>query len=307
MIHILDGILRDLFIGRVPGITSDAQVRFQPPDDDWRTYVSNLTVGGNPVNAVNVYLADLRENRRLRSNARTVVAGADYLETVVAPNRVDLHYLVSAWSPTQLTPMTEPSVEEHELLYNLLAVLMNNAPLNPNRVYPPGSAALLAVPAIIRSADLPTQIAPLEGFPKLVEFWGTMGENNRHKPAIQLVVTLPVVLSNQVEGPMVTTLITHYQVTGVPVTDEVWVQIGGTVLDAAQNPAVPVPGAWVQLQTAAGEPLQTASADNQGRFSFLGLQPGNYQLAFRAQGHNLPGPRAISVPSPSGEYDLRFT
>lgn len=307
MIHILDAILRDLLIGRTPGITSDTQVRFQPPDEEWHTYVANLTVGGNPANAVNIYLADMRENRRLRSNERTVISGPDYLETIPAPGRVDLHYLITAWSPTQLTPGTEPSIEEHELLYHLLGVLMNHSPFNPSRIYPPGSAALLAVPEIIRDADLPTQVAPMEGFPKLVEFWGTMGENHRHKPAVHLVITLPVILTNQIAGPMVTTLITHYQVTGLPATDEIWVQIGGQVLDAALNPALPVGSAWVQLQTATGGPLQTVTADNQGRFSFLGLRPGAYRLAFSAEGRPLPAPRSINIPSPTGEYDLHFT
>ena len=68
MIDYLDNILRDLLLGRVIGITDESQVRFQPPDDDWRTYVANLTVGGEPANALNVYLLELRENRRLRSN-----------------------------------------------------------------------------------------------------------------------------------------------------------------------------------------------------------------------------------------------
>lgn len=308
MIQILDSLLRDMFIGRVPGIISDTQVRFQPPDDDWQTYVSNLALNGNPLNAINCYLVEMRENRRLRSNERTIVAGPDNVEMSPANARVDLHYLITAWSPTQITQGTEPTLDEHELLYNVLGVLMDALPINASRIYPPGSAALLAVPAIIRSADLPSQVVPLEGYPKLTEFWGTMGENRRHKPAIHLVVTLPVVLSNEIAGPMVTTLITHYQVTGVAEMRETWVQIGGTVLDATVNPEAAVPGAWVQLQSAAGVPLQTASASSLGRFSFYGLQPGDYRLVWRAEGRPAPaGPRVITVPSPSGEYDLRFT
>ena len=70
MLAHFDNLLRQLLISRVPTITDEAQVRFQPPDEDWRTYVSTLSVGGNPANALNVYLVDVRENRKLRSNER---------------------------------------------------------------------------------------------------------------------------------------------------------------------------------------------------------------------------------------------
>ena len=36
MIDHLDKLLRKLFTTRIDEITSDAQVRFQPPDEDWR-------------------------------------------------------------------------------------------------------------------------------------------------------------------------------------------------------------------------------------------------------------------------------
>ncbi len=64
MLAHFDNLLRQLLISRVPTITDEAQVRFQPPDEDWRTYVSTLSVGGNPANALNVYLVDVRENRK---------------------------------------------------------------------------------------------------------------------------------------------------------------------------------------------------------------------------------------------------
>ncbi|NUN01408.1 MAG: DUF4255 domain-containing protein, partial [Bryobacteraceae bacterium] len=70
MIDHLDNLLRQVFLSRIAEMEDESQVRFQPPDDTWRTYVSNLTVGGQPANALNVYLADLRENRTLRSNER---------------------------------------------------------------------------------------------------------------------------------------------------------------------------------------------------------------------------------------------
>ena len=308
MIDHLNNLLRDLFMAQIDQITDEAQVRFQPPDDDWRSYVSTLNVEGDPVNALNVYLFDLRENRKRRSNARVRV-GVESGQVVQAPApaRVDFHYLVTAWSPATLTPAVEPTLDEQVLLYEALAVLMQNAPLNPSRIYPPGSGALAAVPELIREVDLPTQVVPPDGFPKMAEFWGTMGTGHRWKPGIYLVVTLPVILLREIAGPMVTTRITEYRRTGHPETAETWIQIGGHVLDATVDPPVPVPDAWVQLETTGGEPLQATETSELGRFTFERLHAGQYQLRWRATGHALPvAPRTITVPSPSGEYDLKF-
>ena len=47
MLDQVDATLRQLFTTQVPGITSAAQVKFQPPDEEWHNYVKTLTVGGN--------------------------------------------------------------------------------------------------------------------------------------------------------------------------------------------------------------------------------------------------------------------
>jgi hypothetical protein len=65
MIDHLNNTLRHLFMAQISQITDEAQVRFQPPDEDWRNHIASLQR-----NALNIYLFDLRENRKLRSNAR---------------------------------------------------------------------------------------------------------------------------------------------------------------------------------------------------------------------------------------------
>ena len=301
MIDHLDNLLRHLLLTNIATLTSEAQIRFRPPDGDWRVEVSNL----NQM-ALNLYLVDLRENRKLRANTRlpdAVVNGS--VEIKVAPARLDCHYLITAWSPAQPGPAVEPTVDEHLLLYQATAVLMNNLPLNPSHIYAPGSPPLLATPDLIREADLPTQILPAEGFPKLSEFWGATGANHRWKPAIYLVVTLPVALQREVAGPMVTTLITEYRQAGQPQTAAIRIEIGGHVRDNSVNPAVPVPDAWVRLERIDGTPLQTTHTNDQGRFAFGELTPGPYRLQWRAEGFAPPpAPRVIEIPSPTGEYDL---
>jgi hypothetical protein len=297
MIDCLNDLLRHLLEAGI----SNTQVGFQPPDDDWRSYVSGLQMM-----ALNVYLFDLRENRKLRSNARTRSYGNGMVHEQPAPARLDCHYLISAWSPATPSTQVEPTQDEHDLLYKVAAVLINSAPLNPSRIYPPGPNALDAVDEAIRYADLPTRVLPAEGFPKLAEFWGTMGANYPWKPAVYLIVTLPVILTTEIAGPMVTTRIMEIGQTGKLDTAETWIQIGGHVLDATVDPPVAISGAWVRLETINGDPLQTTTSDELGRFTFGALQPGLYQVSWRAVGYAVPAPHPIEVPSPTGEYDIEF-
>lgn len=301
MLSHLDNLLRDLLLEQLSELNDDGQVRFQPPDESWRAYVSTLEGM-----ALNIYLVDIRENRKLRSNERVRSYRDNIIDEEPAPARVDCHYLLSAWSPAIASATVEPTLDEHDLLYKTTAVLFHHIPLVPERIYAEGSAALLAWPERFRKMELPTVIVPQEGFIKLAELWSGMGTGARWKPVIYLIITLPVELLRDVAGPMVTTRITEYRQTGKPDTGEVIIKIGGHVLDATVDPVQPLADAWVQLETTTGVVLQTVMTNDLGRFMFERLQPGNYQLRWRAGARPEPAPRLIEVPSSSGEYDLRF-
>lgn len=311
MLKLLDELLRKLLmegvaqlrpvpVGSPQTSVIESQVNFGPPDDKWRAFVSGLDPNRN---ALNVYLVDLRENRKLRTNEheRRIDSGIVYDNP--APMRIDCHYLISAWSPSEnnLTPSVEPIFDEHILLYQTVAVLTNAMPFIPAKIYPASSTALNAWPQRFQNVDLPATITQPEGFQKLAEFWGAMGMGHRWKPAVYLIVTIPVELTEEVAGPMVTTRITEYRQAGKPETAEVWIQIGGTVFD---NTNVPVANAWVQLETTANEPLQTTETNTKGRFTFSDLRSGQYKLHARAAGKDRVKP--VEVPSPTGEYDVKF-
>jgi len=147
-------------------------------------------------------------------------------------------------------------------------------------------------------------LAPPEGFIKLAEFWGTMGEKHRWKPVLYLIVTLPLFLPIRRSGPMVTTAFIRMQATGAPASAETFIQIGGTVRDA-QTPPQPVSGVWVELLTMTNERLQLASTDRDGRFTFMRVASGPYQLRASRTGLGVLT-RNVEVPSLTGEYDLEF-
>jgi hypothetical protein len=298
MIDLFDNLLRHLFISQIDEIKDETQVRFEPPDEKWRAYVANMAVKG----ALNVYLVDLRENRQLRSNERVRRIENGIVNEEPAPQRIDCHYLISAWSPAAFSQAIEPTVDEHALLYKVIVTLMKNEPLVPRKIY--GSNPLPAnFPQDIADMALPAVVLPVEGFPKLAEFWGTMGNVHPWKPFVYLIVTLPVFLKKVISGPMVTTRITEYRIGGKPETAEIWIEIGGHVITG--SPSKPVSGALVELEDAAGTLLQTTMTDPDGRFIFAGLTKGSYRLRVQAQGFP-EASRNIEVPSTSGNYDVQI-
>lgn len=301
MIGQLDTTLRRLFTMQVAGITSDSQVGFQPPDADWQTYVKNLHVGGAAANALNVYLVELRENRKLRSNERSREISDGAVRETPAPRRVDCHYLITAWSPADVTPALEPTLDEHGVLYDVMDVLAAHDPLLPSAIFAP-----LAAPAPLAGQELPVCLLPPEGFGKLAEFWGTMGERHRWKPCVHCIVTIALELPGWRAGPPVTTLGATVLQAVAPASFDLRFHLGGTVLGAGAPPQ-PVAGAWVELLDAAGAMrLKLVRADSVGRFVFADVVAGDYQIRASSAPLGATASRPIAVPEPSGAYDVQF-
>src|SRR5262245_40002301 len=119
MINPLDDLLRDLIQSRIAGLAGPTQVGFAPPNADWKAAVVAAAE-----ERVNLYLYDLRENTQLRTNDRDrKPRNSGFVDTLPSP-RLDCTYLVTAWSPVAVTPALEPSRDEHNLLYEVLARLM---------------------------------------------------------------------------------------------------------------------------------------------------------------------------------------
>ena len=243
MLNPLDDLLREIMLYETSLDETDPQtVRFQPPDDQLAQDVANLNKA-----ALSVYLAELSENRRLRSNAADVQIENGIAYSEPAPERVDCHYVITAWSPTQRGGPVDPTLEEHGLLWEAVVALLHNGPLNPEGYYGAGNPALVPWTPRFQNMDLPTQVLTTEGYPKLGEFWMSMGEEARWRPAIHLIVTLPVAFVRRVAGPMVTTKFTEYL--GVGGNGDLLLQIGGHVRRTVMGqPPQPVDGAWVTIE-----------------------------------------------------------
>jgi uncharacterized protein DUF4255/carboxypeptidase family protein len=296
MIGAADAILRRILTAGVPGLTDD-KLSFQPPDDTWRQ-----RVGSNAGVSVNVYLAEIEEDRKLRSNVRDRVVEAGIVHERKAPERLRLTYLVSAWNAVGDSPANAATEAEHDTLSFVAQSLYRAAPLNAARVLTPAQLAL--VPAGMREIDLPTTIAAQEAPEKLSHFWGTMGKVHSHKPVIGLMVTVPVTYAESVTDGVVLTIDTGLQ-------PDRLIEIGGHVLDAigsnAGNPQ-PVVDATIVFTTLAGRRAAGTRSLRDGSFVVDGLPAGSYELQFAADGYPSTAPVPITVPPPSGgSIELLFT
>jgi hypothetical protein len=118
---------------------------------------------------------------------------------------------------------------------------------------------------------------------------------------VYFVATLPVVLHQELLGPMVTTRVIEYRQQNSTAAGEIDIEIGGTVLSAGSG----VAGAWVRIEDLAANPIAVATSDTMGRFIFGGLKQGSYVLRVRAQGFS-ETTRTVDVPSANGNYDVQL-
>jgi len=172
---------------------------------------------------VNLFLYEVKENRQLR-NPEPIVerVGISFVQRP-PPLRVDCCYLVTTWS-SQAGAVGV--AEAHELLAQALLWLSRFPTVPPS--YLQGSLANQIYPP-------PTLVAQMDPHKNTGEFWFALGIPPR--PAFHLTVTIAIELGTQVEGPIVTTTVTDYQLSDHPetkvgraATSAVGVQIGGYVL-----------------------------------------------------------------------------
>lgn len=317
MIDALDNVLTDLIQSRAPALAGPipVPVAFEPPNDDWRNFVSN----SNSLQ-LNIYLYDVRENLKLRSNERTF----DYLgggcREHRAPPILNCMYLITAWSNvTASLPAVEPTPDEHALLYGVAEVLMRHRSILITDLYQtgitiPSGRNLGSLPPQLQNEELPIEITYAETAEEMLDFWNTM--RGSWRPGLKLKVALPVFpRESEMLDAMVTTIIGDYRQTDQPSTSEVLHTFGGFVLippplgSPPGAPGVPVSDAYVRVLGLTPAAIQIVDrhviTKDDGQFLFSRLQAGHYRLRAISAGR-APLQRDIDLPSETGEYDLRF-
>ena len=306
MLDPVNEILRDLIQSRVPALAGPSQIGFEPPDEAWKA-----SAHGAGEDRLNIYLYEIREDLKYRTSERSVSVQNGWLRETKAAERIDCHYLITAWSPMTFSPPgAEPTRDEHRLLYQVLGVLLRNRPLVPADVYatnivmPSGHKLLTDVPPELQQSSLPLEAALADQIRDLGDFWGTM--RVAWRPTIGLTVTIPMLPGPaDVDTPPVTTL-SAVSFAEQAADSEAWSTIGGRVLQGAGD--TPVANAWVEIHGVSPEVVQVRRrmlSRTGGEFIFERLRAGQYHLRTVAAGLGDIG-RDLDVPSPSGEYELRF-
>lgn len=234
---------------------------------------------------LNCYLYEINEDRELRNIEPILRHNSDgTIDRLPAPIRVKLSYCITAWSPAQATPGSEPELDEHTLLSLVIQVLLK---------YPLLPASILQG-SLVGQEPIPysTTILP-DSSKSTSDFWSAIGGQLR--PSLDHKVTVALPYQLPVTGPMAITLSLGME------GDRPFYTIGGIVWDANMPPR-PVASAWVRLDQTG----QVSVSDEYGRFRFEHIAAGNYTLMVRAVGFR-EGSRTISVPAQSGLYDVNLS
>ena len=184
MIHDVDATLKELLVQKMPLDVSAVDVTFDMPNREWSGRVVKPTL--------NLFLYGVRENHELRSNQRALVRNGVVGTERRGPVRMDLTYLISAW--------TTDISDEHQLLGRVVTTLLR-FPVLPDEVL---KGSLLTQPLPVEA-----WIAQPEHTPNPWDFWGNM--ENRLKAALNFVLTVSFEPHAAQEVRLVTTSIVNVQ------------------------------------------------------------------------------------------------
>src|SRR3954462_9418534 len=189
VIQDVDETLKELLVQKVPIDPSVIDIKFDMPSKDWSVAVTKPTI--------NVFLYDVRENHELRSMQRSVTRNAaNTIGTELrAPVRMDLSYLITAW--------TTDISDEHQLLGRVLTALLQ-FPVVPDDVL---KGAMQAQPVPLQS-----WIAQPERLPNPWEFWGHM--EHGMKAGLNFVLTASFQPVAPVDVQLVTTTVIDIKTLG---------------------------------------------------------------------------------------------
>jgi len=179
MLHDLDKTLEKLIMkeGNIP--SGEIDVTFDQPTGEWASRLSRPTL--------NCWCFDLRENLKLRSVERNVerMGNGNSARTTFAPRRIDLMYLVTAW--------TRKAEDEHQLLWRALVALKRFITLDPAKCE--GDLRYQTLPMPLTVADMTAANV------NLVDLWSVLENQMR----LGFIVTVTLELDTKVtfETPLV--------------------------------------------------------------------------------------------------------
>lgn len=165
MFDAMSEAIKKLLIKEIPIKKNEIDIVFDQPTDEWAAGIANPTL--------NVYLYEIRENRSLRGAEQF----SEYrrpdgmIEIRRNPVRVDLNYLITAWSKKEL--------DQHHMLGLTMMALLRAA-------YMPADL----LPDELKSQPFPIKldVGQPDDTKNWSDFWNTL--HNKHRPGLILKATI---------------------------------------------------------------------------------------------------------------------
>lgn len=177
MLHDLNKTLEKILIERGKLTPNQIDISFEQPNGQWSARLSRPTLS--------IWCFDLRENLKLRSMEMTTTRSGNQGRTTLAPRRMDLMFLVTAWAGK--------IEDEHQLLWRALAILKQYSSLEPR-----DCEGMLRY----QTHDVPLLVAETSNTSiNLVDLWGVLDNQMRLGFTLTATVELDVELS--IEAPLV--------------------------------------------------------------------------------------------------------
>jgi len=177
VLHDLNKTLEKLLIQRGNLSPSQIDISFEQPNGQWSARLSRPTIS--------CWCFDLRENLKLRNIEMNTQRNGNRGITSVAPRRIDLTYLITAWAGK--------IEDEQQLLWRALAALKRIPSLSPNECE--GNLRYQA-------HDVPLLVADTSNTSiNLVDLWGVL--DNQMRLGFTLMATVDLDIELAIEAPLV--------------------------------------------------------------------------------------------------------
>ena len=177
MLHDLNKTLEKLLIQRGNITPNQIDISFEQPNGQWSARLSRPTLS--------LWCFDLRENVKLRSMEMNTARNGNYGQRTIAPRRIDLTYLITAWA--------SKIEDEHQLLWRALAALKRVSSLEPQEC-----EGLLRY----QTHDVPLLVADTSNTTiNLVDLWGVL--DNQMRLGFMLTATVELDVELSIEAPLV--------------------------------------------------------------------------------------------------------
>ncbi len=266
--------LKNVLVQRMPLDPNEVDVSFECPKREWSAKILKPTI--------NLYLFDLRENVELRHAGWATETGLEGPSGLRRPRvNIDLSYFVTAWARTV--------IDEHQLLWRVMAALMRESTYGPELLVGEMQRAGAPVKTLTAHAD---GVVRNPG-----EFWGAL--DNDLKPAVTYTATLAVDLDVLVEAPLVLTKVIDLGgMPGLPgPVPQRLTAIGGTVSrrSGEDDGRHAVAEAWVTFPDLG----ITVRSDKHGRYTIAQIPVGQHRVrVVTPDGHAIDTTVEVSVLTP---------